>query len=255
MGFEPGDHISKAYALAKLASGVQVAGGQALSNVDMNVQTPGMVGQVLTLAGITPTYVDAEDEPAAGGFGLGSGRLNPIGTGIDGKPFYSYAESNAPPIAGFHVHPDWQSMMDDLKSKSPILNELTKDLHTSGNDYRLRPGVLTYAKPAGTGCEGYFSGGCASVIDPEKIYNFQYPIAPESRTAGSDRAQMTLQRAIVHELVHAWRHQIDPGWDYADQSNQNHGTIVDMENMIMNQIDPSSPNRDPHDLRLIPNKR
>jgi hypothetical protein len=152
-----------------------------------------------------------------------------------------------PHKSGLTVHPDFQAVVDDMKRDSPTFSELAKTLDAASNQYRLSPGSRPYYDPARTICWG---GVCGTTIDPGKVANVQYAVDASDPVAGKagKLSPMTLKRAIAHEMAHQYQYEIEPGWG---QIGPGEGVPIDIENMIMREIDPSSPARDPSDDRLF----
>jgi hypothetical protein len=259
MGFEPGDHISKAYALAKLASGGQVADGQAPSNVDMNVRTPGMVGQVLAQAGVAPTLpfsarAGDSDQNTLGSGESGSNDSRPteiaaIGPGarrINRYPWLAAPESIPGLKAGFHIDPTLQPCIDEMRQKSPSFDTQMRDVEEStkksGNAYYVLAGTLPEQKPGDIGPAYTYPDighrGAITLIDPDQVPKFNYMVER------GGVAQMSLQRAIAHELSYSahYEHALFPGLTTEH-------SIIGNENQIMDEFD-QSPHRDRDDPRI-----
>jgi hypothetical protein len=114
-------------------------------------------------------------------------------------------------------------------------------------DASSRRHLLTYKKlgnknPAQTDCKYYFLGlGCEAAIDPNQLPGYKYPT-----TDGGDGC-MTTERVIAHEIAHAYdQHKRET----ENRPNYPHSVIIKIENDVMRQVDPLSPDRTPDDDRL-----
>jgi hypothetical protein len=175
--------------------------------------------------------------------------LESSGGGGDGKAFRSYADADAPPKPGLNVDPDLMNVVGDMRMKSPAFDELARALEASDNVYKLRPGPQPRGDPGTTICP-LFESKCTSIIDLDQIPKTRYAIDPAKYPGNGDiRAQMTLERAIAHELSHSYSHAVGNGWYLFDP----HRKAIANENKIMDEIDSSSPDRDPNNDSLFQN--
>jgi hypothetical protein len=83
----------------------------------------------------------------------------------------------------------------------------------------------------------------------QNFMRLTYPIDPGERTEESGPlSQMTMERVLAHEIAHQTIHEKEHGWERVDSPESD---AVNIENHVMREIDPSSPNRDPEDDRLF----
>lgn len=167
-----------------------------------------------------------------------AGGVNLVGY-IDGCPT-SYID---PRGLALTIAPNLQQVVDRMRQSSSIFRNLTDTLEKSDYSYNIKTGKLPEGRPALTVCG--IGGGCSTVIDPDQLSKLQYP------TTTGGKACVGLDRTIGHELSHSlYYEQLPAPFNWLSP----HSYIINNENRIMNQIDPSSPNRTPNNDTLYKKK-
>src|ERR1700733_4606474 len=150
--------------------------------------------------------------------------------------------------AGLIVEPYFKSTVDNMRKRSPTFDSMLTMLEHSPNGYTLRRAETPWEYPASTPC-GFVGGGCWTRVDPNKVVQLRYSIDPAERTEESGPlSQMTVERVLAHEFAHQIAHEREYGWERVDYPEND---SVKVENQVMQEIDPSSPDRDPNDNRLF----
>jgi hypothetical protein len=147
------------------------------------------------------------------------------------------------PMTGLYVEPALRGTYGSMKEKSPIFRQAAETLENAPDALHvIKIGDTEDGSPAQSDCDKW-GGGCVITIDPDKLSQRNYV------TKDGGEAPLTLERAIAHEVRHAQVSEQTPAplkrvpWAY-------HSAYIDSENSMMNEIDPTSPDRKPDDSSL-----